>query len=298
MKVLVPLKGIYAFVAVAETGSMTKASEGLNISHSAVSQSVKSLESQLGLTLFKRVGRQVELNTQGKIYYKKVAPALEQIIDASASIQQPEHTNRITLNMVNSLAIHWWIPRMQEFQQHAPNLDVRVSNLIGSFHLERENVDIALIHGTQEEWQDYHCEKLGDDELVMVCHPDLAEEGSTVKEVLERFPAIFATNDRRDGDWQHWCHANNVATPNQHRNLSFIASVHAVQAASRKLGVFVTHRQFVKDEIKHGMLVEVGNPIKHRKQSFYFACLPEKLKYESVLALRSWLQSEFSAEQL
>jgi LysR family glycine cleavage system transcriptional activator len=74
--------------------------------------------------------------------------------------------------------------------------------------------------------------------------------------------------------------------------------VHAVQAASRKLGVFVTHRQFVKDEIKHGMLVEVGNSIKHPKQSFYFACLPEKLKYESVLALRSWLQSEFSTGQL
>ncbi|MGF1718453.1 LysR substrate-binding domain-containing protein [Vibrio kyushuensis] len=294
MKALVPLKGIYAFIAVAETGSMTKASEVLNISHSAVSQSVKSLETQLGLPLFKRVGRQVELNSQGRIYYKKVAPALEQIVDASVSIQQPEHANRITLNMVNSLAIHWWIPRMQEFQQHAPNLDVRVSNLIGSFNLERENVDVALIHGTHEDWQDYHCEKLGDDELVMVCHPDLAEEGSTVKELLDRFPAIFATNDRRDGDWQYWCLANKVATPSQHRNLSFIASVHAVQAASRKLGVFVTHKQFVKDEIKHGMLVEVGSSIKHPKQSFYFACLPEKLKSESVLALRSWLQSEFS----
>ncbi|MCK6264210.1 LysR family transcriptional regulator [Vibrio sp. ZSDE26] len=294
MKTLVPLKGIYAFVAVAETGSMTNAADMLNVSHSAVSQAIKSLESQLGLALFRRVGRQVELNAQGKLYYKKVAPALEQIVDASTSIQQLDHENRITLNMVNSLAIHWWIPRVQAFQQHAPNLDVRVSNLIGAFNLERESVDVALIHGNQTDWLDYHCEKLGDDELVMVCHPDLADEGSTVKELLDRFPAIFATNDRRDGDWQYWCQANKVAKPNQHRNLSFIASVHAVQAASRKLGLFVTHRQFVKDEIKHGMLIDVGLSVIHPKQSFYFACLPEKLKQESVLALRSWLQSEFA----
>ncbi|WP_295898648.1 LysR substrate-binding domain-containing protein [uncultured Vibrio sp.] len=296
MKSLVPLKGIYAFVAVAETGSMTKAAEVLNVSHSAVSQAIKSLESLLGLSLFERVGRQVTLNTQGKIYYKKVAPALEQIVDATAALQSAEHENRITLNMVNSLAIHWWVPRMQAFQHHAPNLDVRVSNLIGSFQLERENVDVALIHGTKEEWLDYHCEKLGDDELVMVCHPDLVEDNPTVKQLVQRYPAIFATNDRRQGDWECWCEANQIAMPKRQKNLGFIASVHAVQAAARKLGVFVTHRQFVKDDIKHGMLVEVGVSVKHPKQSFYFACLPDKLKVESVLALRSWLQNEFETE--
>ncbi|PMJ91741.1 LysR substrate-binding domain-containing protein [Vibrio sp. 10N.261.55.A7] len=295
MKSLVPLKGIYAFVAVAETGSMTKAAEVLNVSHSAVSQAIKSLETLLGLSLFERVGRQVTLNNQGNIYYKKVAPALEQIVDATAALQSAEHENRITLNMVNSLAIHWWVPRMQAFQHHAPNLDVRVSNLIGHFQLERENVDVALIHGTKEEWRDYHCEKLGDDELVMVCHPDLVEDKASVSQLVERYPAIFATNDRRQGDWEHWCEANQITLPKRQKNLGFIASVHAVQAAARKLGVFVTHRQFVKDDIKHGMLVEVGESVKHPKQSFYFACLPEKLRSESVMALRSWLQSEFSS---
>ncbi|ELF6832451.1 LysR family transcriptional regulator, partial [Vibrio cholerae] len=56
MRKLAPLKSLYSFVAVAETGSMTLAAEALNVSHSAISQAIKSLESQLGQPLFHRVG--------------------------------------------------------------------------------------------------------------------------------------------------------------------------------------------------------------------------------------------------
>ncbi|GAK87390.1 transcriptional regulator LysR family [Vibrio ponticus] len=83
---LPPLKCLYSFVAVAETGSMTEAARQLNVSHSAVSQSIKTLESQLGKELFKRVGRNVVLNAVGKKYYRQVAPALETIVNATQSL--------------------------------------------------------------------------------------------------------------------------------------------------------------------------------------------------------------------
>lgn len=294
MRSLIPLKSIYTFVAVAETGSMTNAAEVLNVSHSAVSQAIKSLENQLGQTLFRRIGRHIELNSQGKRYYKKVAPALEQIVDASEALQKPMHSNRVTLNMNNSLAVHWWIPRMLSFQQTAPNLDVRISNLVGPFDLDNEGVDVALIHDFIDEWQDYYCEKLGDDEIVMVCNPELVSSEATVESLLNSYPAIYASNNRRKNDWNYWCQAHQLPIPKQKNNLSFVVSVHAVQAAISKLGIFVTHRQFVKDDIKLGLLVEVGKPVKHPSQSFYFACQPEKLKLESVLTLRSWLRKEFA----
>lgn len=293
MRTLIPLKSIYAFVAVAETGSMTNAAEVLHVSHSAVSQAIKSLENQLGQPLFHRVGRHVELNNQGNKYYKKVAPALEQIVDASEAMQAPIHSNRLTLNMINSLAVHWWIPRMHDFQQSAPNLDVRISNLVGRFNLEHEGVDVALIHGSKEDWQDYYCEKLADDEMVMVCSPQLVVDGTTVESLLASHPAIFASNDRRKDDWHYWCEAHQLPIPKLQKSLSFIVSLHAVQAAISKLGVFVTHRQFIKDDLIRGQLVEVGMPVKHPNQDFYFACLPEKLKQESVLTIRNWLRSKF-----
>ncbi|MDF4358000.1 LysR family transcriptional regulator, partial [Vibrio parahaemolyticus] len=54
MRKLVPLKSIYAFVAVAESGSMTEAAQLLSVSHSAISQAIKSLESQVNKPLFDR----------------------------------------------------------------------------------------------------------------------------------------------------------------------------------------------------------------------------------------------------
>ncbi|KLV03715.1 LysR family transcriptional regulator [Photobacterium aquae] len=307
MRKLVPLKSIYAFVAVAEMGSMTEAAAVLSVSHSAISQSIKMLETQLGVVLFRRVGRRVELNNDGRRYYRKVAPALTQIVEASESLARRRHGNRLTLNMVNTLALHWWIPRVSDFQQYAPDIDVRISNIIHTFDLELEGVDVALLHGDVNDWQDYYCEKLGDDQLIMVCSPYLLEEAAqrnplsngsppSPDTLLARYPAIFATNPRRQNDWQIWCEAYLLPVPSQQKNLSFTSSLHALQATVRRLGVLITHKQFVRDDIQHGMLVQIGEAVLNPYQAFYFVCRPEKLREESIIALRNWFHRQFSGQ--
>ncbi|EGQ8451029.1 LysR family transcriptional regulator [Vibrio parahaemolyticus] len=296
MRKLVPLKSIYAFVAVAESGSMTEAAQLLSVSHSAISQAIKSLENQVNKPLFDRIGRHVYLNTEGKKYYRKVAPALEQIVDATEALMHDQNSQRITLNMVNSLALHWWIPRMPRLQAYAPQLDVRLSNLSGRFNLEQEGVDAALVHGNTEEWQDYYCEKLSEDELVLVCSPDLIDHSNPVNlsDTLKTYPLIEVTNERRKHDWQVWSDATGVARPKNKKPITFNMSIQAVQATARRLGVLVTHRLFVKDDIKYGQLIELGEPVINPNQQLYFVCPQHKLKQESFHLLRSWLKQEFA----
>ncbi|KFI12823.1 LysR family transcriptional regulator [Vibrio coralliilyticus] len=294
MKKLAPLKSIYSFIAAAETGSMTEAANELSVSHSAVSQAIKSLETQIGQALFIRAGRKVVLNAAGRRYYKQVAPAIEQIVAATQNLIDEQQSQRLTLNMVHSLAMHWWIPRVNRFNQYAPQLDIRISNLIGSFVMENEGIDVAIIHGKTDDWPDYYCELLARDELVMAASPELVNDETTPASLLAQYPAIVAANDRRKYDWQVWCENHQLSMPPFANNLSFSASIQAVQATIRKLGVFVTHRQFIRDDVSHGSLVEVGQPVLNPHQDFYFACQPEKLKNEHVLILRNWLRSEFS----
>ncbi|ENM5874331.1 LysR family transcriptional regulator [Vibrio mimicus] len=296
MRKLAPLKSLYSFVAVAETGSMTLAAEALNVSHSAISQAIKSLETQLDQPLFHRVGRQVVLNSAGKRYYQKVAPALEQIVEATESLLKPTYSNRITLNMINSLALHWWIPRVSSFQAFAPEVDIRISTLTGTFSLADQGIDVALIHGQLRDWQDYYCEKLAEDELVMVASRAVVSSEISAQQALAQLPAIFASNPRRQNDWEIWCQANQVSPPKQQRNLSFAASAQALQATLSGLGVFVTHRLFVKQEVESGILKEIGNTVIHPDQGYYFACTADKLRSEAVLKLRKWLSSEFQQE--
>ncbi|HHF3122240.1 LysR substrate-binding domain-containing protein [Vibrio antiquarius] len=296
MRKLVPLKSIYAFVAVAESGSMTEAAQILSVSHSAVSQAIKSLETQVNKPLFDRVGRQVQLNADGKKYYRKVAPALEQIVDATEALIQDQNLQRITLNMVNSLALHWWIPRMSSLQDFAPQLDVRLSNLSGRFNLEQEGIDAALVHGNTEEWQDYYCEKLSEDELVLVCSPELIAKtnDSNIAQLLKQYPIIEVTNERRKNDWNVWQNSTGILRPKSKKPITFNMSIQAVQATTRRLGLLVTHRLFVKDDIKYGQLIELGKPVINPNQQFYFVCPPHKLKLESFHLLRSWLQQSFN----
>ncbi|MGV2986005.1 LysR substrate-binding domain-containing protein [Vibrio sp. E150_011] len=295
MKKYAPLKSIYAFVKVAETGSMSRAAEQLNVTHSAVSQSIKALESQLATQLFRRVGRHIELNSNGQQYYREVAPAIEKILEANEAMLNSEASNRLTINMVNSLALHWWIPRVPSLQIAAPQLDIRISNRVGAFSLEMEGVDVALIHDSIDEWQDYVCEKLADDELILVCSPTVLNNNPSisVEQIIASYPAISVANNRRKHDWQIWCEAYQLLLPTSPNNLTFNASVQAIHATIRNLGVLVTHRQFVKDDIDHGLLVEIGVAVANPVQAFYFACAPDKLKSDSVIALRNWLRQEF-----
>ncbi|GLT18766.1 LysR family transcriptional regulator [Vibrio zhanjiangensis] len=293
MKRPVPLKSVYSFVAVAETGSMTDASKLLNVSHSAISQSIKSLESQIGQALFIRQGRVVVLNSTGRQYYKQVAPALEQIIIATEKLIERPHSQRLTLNMVNSLVMHWWIPRVDQFSQYAPKVDIRLSSLTGNFKMETEGVDVAIIHGKTDAWSNYYCELLATDELVLTASPDLIDQDTTPASILKQYPAIIVTNDRRKHDWKIWCDSYKLPEPEYAQHLKFSVSVQAVQATIRKLGVFVSHKQFIRDEVDQGSLIEIGTPVLNPNQDFYFACPPEKLKNENVLLLRNWLRQEF-----
>lgn len=275
---------------------MTEAAQILSVSHSAVSQAIKSLESQVNKPLFDRIGRQVQLNADGKKYYRKVAPALEQIVDATEALIQDQNLQRVTLNMVNSLALHWWIPRMSDLQGFAPQLDVRLSNLSGRFNLEQEGIDAALVHGNPEEWQDYYCEKLCEDELVLVCSPELIAKtkDSNITQLLKQYPIIEVTNERRKNDWNVWLDATGIQRPKNKKPITFNMSIQAVQATTRRLGLLVTHRLFVKDDIKYGQLIELGEPVINPHQQLYFVCPPHKLKLESFHLLRSWLQQSFN----
>ncbi|CCO47970.1 putative Bacterial regulator, LysR family [Vibrio nigripulchritudo SOn1] len=288
-----PFKAIYTFIAVAKLESMTKAADVLNVSHSAVSQAIKSLENFLNVTLFVRSGRHVHLNEQGKRYFQQVAPAFETVVSATEKLKQNPDDGRLTINMVASLALHWWIPRVEKFQGANQELDVRISNIIGTFDLPAEGVDLAIIHGQEQHWQDYYCHKLLDDELVMVAHPDLAKSSRSAQDLLLEVPAIFVSNDRRKKDWALWCEARGVSLPLKENNLTFNTSVQAIHACRRKLGVLITHKLFIADDLHHELLTQVDVSVTHPENTFFYACHPSRLNSESVKSLRNWLEAEF-----
>jgi LysR family glycine cleavage system transcriptional activator len=123
---LPPTSALKAFVVTARSGSFTQAARDLNLTQSAVSQAVRGLEDQLGVSLFVRGVGSVELTAAGKTYRDAVAPALDRIADATAQTREAVPA-ALTIGCVRSVLNNWLLPRLPAFAglSGAPDLHVR-----------------------------------------------------------------------------------------------------------------------------------------------------------------------------
>ena len=115
-----PLKALRVFEAAARAQSFNLAGVALNVTPSAVSHQVKSLEEFLGVKLFQRRNRQVVLTAEGRAYLIPVRNALEEIRIATEQLRRGGATGTITLSSAPSFAIGWLMPRLPSFSSDTP----------------------------------------------------------------------------------------------------------------------------------------------------------------------------------
>lgn len=118
---------LYYFIVTAEQEHITKASEILNLSQSALSRSITSLERELGVPLFDRKNRNIVLNRYGKIFLedaKRIVHEIEQSKDKLAQLVHPE-MGHISISFVHSLGLHYIPTLLKDF--HAANPEYTIS---------------------------------------------------------------------------------------------------------------------------------------------------------------------------
>lgn len=101
-----PIASLRSFEAVARLGSVTLAAKELHVTHSAISQQIKVLEERVGLKLFIRHGRGLQINEEGRLYALQVREALNHIADATRLVQVKPRRQELTIAVVPS----FWRP--------------------------------------------------------------------------------------------------------------------------------------------------------------------------------------------
>ncbi|WP_027487525.1 LysR family transcriptional regulator [Allorhizobium undicola] len=140
------------FVVVAERQHITQAAQILNLTPSAVSASVKTLEALHGVQLFERVGRRIELTREGGLFLKEARETLARMKDAERMLADLAGVKRGQVDIQASQTIgHYWLPpRLVSFQASYPGIEVRFSlgNSRGVAEAVRNGtVEIGLIEG-------------------------------------------------------------------------------------------------------------------------------------------------------
>ena len=134
------------FHAVAEAGSFTNATINLNLSQSAISRQIQSLEDDLKVKLFERHARGLTLTQNGEYVYKTAHEVISKIkeIETSLGDQKNKPTGKLTITTVRSFGTHWLTPRIQEFMNLNPEIEVELIFDDKELDLSTRQADIGI----------------------------------------------------------------------------------------------------------------------------------------------------------
>src|SRR5450631_3060000 len=138
------LGNLRAFEAVARRLSFSAAADELFVTQSAVSRQIKSLEAELGASLFVRATRHVELTQSGQVLLRAVEAGLPRIDASVRQIRQTCSRKRVSVTTFASFGSLWLLPRIEAFQREHPDIDIRVSAHDAIADLDDPELDLAL----------------------------------------------------------------------------------------------------------------------------------------------------------
>lgn len=294
---LPPLNALRSFEAAARHGGFAAAADELCVSHSAISHQVKKLEQYLGVELFSREGKGVNLTTAGSEYYPAVRAAFDRMADATELVVAPHAPGIVTLQVYSTFAIRWLIPRLPEFQARYPEIRVRLHTSQSDVNFEHEDVDLCVMIG-QPTHVELHYDYLFSSRIFPVCSPALLNGPIPLEhpQDLVNHNIIQVYPSRRD--WQTWLQKMQVSGVNPNAGQQFDSYDLAWNTAIQGLGVALGMEPFVNRDIEAGLLVEIfpGETVRP-EGGWYLACRKEKLDQKSIRQFRDWLITEVNRDE-
>ncbi|WP_341504099.1 LysR substrate-binding domain-containing protein [Gallaecimonas sp. GXIMD4217] len=289
MNRLPPLRALQVFEAAARLGHFQQAAQELNISASAVSHQLRTLEAYLGEPLFSRQGRRQLLTEAGTRYFAGISPLLQEIGRLTAQLRGEEGV-RLRLAVFSSFATKWLIPRLPKFESRHPDWHLELEMKAELADIERSQAELLITHGPLP--PGFVGEPLHRERLVAVCSPHMAMPdapealGAGSPVILEVVEETWPT------DWQLWERKTGIALPAGARRRRFSHLLLAIEAAICAQGIALAPDFIVADDIRLGRLVALPWPQAETDLVFTFGCKGWRMKEPLVRAFRQWLKRE------
>ncbi|EOA05368.1 LysR family transcriptional regulator [Herbaspirillum frisingense GSF30] len=278
-----PLNALRAFEMSARHLSFTRAAEQLSVTQTAVSMQVKNLEQRLGVALFRRLPRGLALTDEGLALLPVVAQSFGRIADVLGQFEHGRRREVLTVGVVGTFAVGWLMPRLREFQQNHPFVDLRLLTNNNRVDLAGEGLDYAIRFGDGA-WHGTEAERLFEAPLAPMCAPALAAQ--------LRSPADLASQtllrSYRSDEWNQWFSAAGAPCPPL-RGFVFDSSLALAEAAAQQAGVALLPVLMFERELRQGRLVcpfETGIVT----GAYWLTRLKSRPQGTAMTAFRDWLQ--------
>ncbi|MGI9304951.1 MAG: transcriptional regulator GcvA [Gammaproteobacteria bacterium] len=295
------LNALRAFEAAGRLLSLTKAAEELHVTPAAVGHQVKSLEDYLGQTLFERRYRSIALTGTGRALLPGLTDGFDRLADTIEEFHSREERRALTVTAATSFASKWLVPRLDQFRELHPEIDVRLDATQRVVDIAREGFDLAIRFGTGE-WPALRAERLLGEEMIPVGSPELlARKPVDTPEDLSQHTLLHLdpTASVTALDWKMWLRAAGVTDVDAERGPSFSMESMAIQSAIEGHGVALVSDVLAAGDLESGKLVRLFDlSLRTGIGLAYYLVYPEnRLRRPRIAAFREWILAEVGATE-
>jgi LysR family glycine cleavage system transcriptional activator len=293
---LPPLSALRAFEAAARLQSFSKAADELRVTPAAISHQIHALEEDLGVSLFNRRNRAVELTTSARMLLPGLTEAFAGIQNSVRRLRSHNDTGTLNVTASPSFAGKWLVQRLHRFQEQHPQVDVRISATDTMVDLTRGDFDIAIRYGTGR-YPGLAVELLMSNEVFPACSPALLRDGPPLETPADLRHHALIHDQQVDRDplaptWSMWLRAAGVDGADAAHGLSFNNNVLALEAALAGHGVTLAYSTTAAADLTAGRLIRLFSLSLPDNFAYYIATAPGALERPKVKAFRDWLRQE------
>ncbi|MEJ8822058.1 LysR substrate-binding domain-containing protein [Variovorax humicola] len=273
-----PVQTLVCFDAAARHESYTRAAQELSLTQSAVSRQIGTLESFLGVALFRRTRHGVALTASGAAYARQITKRLEAMErDTLDAMAHQGEGGSISLAAVPTFATRWLIPRLPGFAQLQPDVVVHIETRTRPFLFADAEFDAALYAGTPAQvanWAGTRALMLLQEDVVPLCSPKLLPRGKPVTPAaIARLPLLQQST--RPDIWRQWFDAQQVDAPNARGGPRYELFSMLAAGAAHGLGVALMPTTLVADELLRGdLVVACARPLEGERN--YYLVTPDR----------------------
>lgn len=285
------LHHLAAFDAAARHGSFTRAAAELNVSQPAISQSIRKLESAIGVKLFQRQHRSIALTDAGALLAHDVSEAFGRLEATVTHLGRLGASDHVTLSVSTAFANYWMVPRLQAFRERYPDLDLRLQTTDKELDLAHEGLSLGVRRG-QGHWEGYDAALIAPERLLVVAAPKwLAEHPApqTVED-LARAPLIHLEEPfRARPTWTDWFAHHRVSYRDTGAGLRLNDYALVLQAAIAGEGITLGYSHVVEGLLMQGLIALVGPWEFVTGQGFHVVWSNRGVLSENAEIVRDWM---------
>ena len=291
---LPPLNWLRAFEASARHLGFLRAAGELNLTATAVSHQVRSLERHLGHALFERLARGLRLTEMGAAYLPDVRRAFEDLSASTTKLFGQSGMTSITVRAPVSFSALWLAPRLQRFHDRYPGIELLIltATWAGAQPDEATDVDIRFGSGS---WAGYSAERLRHDNSVVVCRRDLARHGGERRRLQEIADSRLVHVIGHESHWADAFRRVGLPAPLDRQAVRVDHSLAAVLVAAGTGGAAIVLRPFAERAVE---MLPLHLPFKFQlpvEQAHYLLTPTGRTSRPEALLFKEWLMAEAAA---